>query len=130
MQIKLDKNIIRTTYNWANKLDENALFDFFLCICAAFKLTDIVETSIVLGSQMKGIEKVIKEKYNRDEYKNIIRNGIVFGEKTSAAIKASMITENVLTQLIPDVIFRKNIEAPDEEIQEDDIDIKNDFNQN
>lgn len=129
MQIKLDKNVIRTTYNWANKLDENALFDFFLCICAAFKLTDIVEASIILGSQMKGIEKVIKERYNEDEYKNILRNGIVFGEKTFAAIKASMITESVLTKLIPGAIYKKNIEASDEP-QEDDIDIKNDFNQN
>ncbi|HEC72415.1 MAG: hypothetical protein ACTSW7_01570 [Candidatus Thorarchaeota archaeon] len=123
-EYKFDQNIIDTTYRWASELEENALFDLFLVLSAAFRLSDIKDTSVYVASQLKGLQKIFKERYNEEETKNVLMNGISFGEKVKAACAASAIANHVLTELIPGAIHRKNSEAPDENLSEyvDDFD--------
>lgn len=90
---RLNKEIIDEVYQWAKNLEEDALFDLLLSKSAAFILTNIFESTIIIASEIKGIEKVIREKYTEKETKNILINAIVFGEKVVTAVKTSVIAD-------------------------------------
>jgi len=133
---KLDKNIIRTTYRWATNIEnDKELVDYFYCIAAAFRFTETPMAARTIGSQLVGIQKLLQERFEEKEYKNIFANGIIFGEKAVAAFKASQVAEHVLMRVIPGAIERRNSEGPAEPVEELSDEekaaiIKGDFSQN
>lgn len=132
-KIKLDKNIIRTTYNWVCKFeDEESLFDYLICLSTAFRFAEKKEAAVKLASMLSGIEKFISENYSDEERKNIITNAIMFGEKAVAAFQAARITEIVTVGIHEGIEkSRKSKEQLDELSEEEKAAlIKGDFGQN
>lgn len=125
---KFNEKIVNDTYQWTKDLKETALFDLLLSKSAAFRLSGIKDATVIIASEIKGIEKVIREKYTEEEIRNILMNAVIFGEKVSAAVKASVIAEHTLIGTIPGPIHNKNTECPPKLM---DVDIPDDeFNNN